>query len=145
MKELSISGGISIACYLYFCALPFFISKQDIFYPIYIAFAVVSFIMIVLNICIKKTTFWLFENISIACFICFCYFPVFITDDISHPINIIFALVSVLTMARGICSKETKTNKKIGMIFLHLLIYAIVFFLYAWIIISIQWGMETLY
>lgn len=89
--------------------------------------------------------FWIYEIISIICFISYSVFA-FIVDDIAHPLGIVFAIVSITSMSIGIFKRKIKTIKKIGLILLHLIIYVIVFYIYVGVVISIEnhvWGITT--
>lgn len=84
--------------------------------------------------------FWIFEIISMIVFLCFCIFSFSFTQHISDYINIIFLVIFLVAMLIVICKLKIKNIHKVGLVFLHLLIHAIVFYIYLCSILEFDWG-----
>jgi hypothetical protein len=84
--------------------------------------------------------FWKFEIISIIGLLCFCIFSFSFTKHISECINIIFLVIFLVAMLIAICKLKIKSIHKVGLVFVHLLIHAIVFYIYLYSVIEFDWG-----
>lgn len=91
----------------------------------------------------NKVRFWIFEAISIICFIGFCFFT--FAFSIAADISKLLVLSSFITLILASYFKKTASIKKIAYVFLHLLIYVIIFFIYTILILEISdWSLGNI-
>lgn len=92
----------------------------------------------------NKLKFWIFEAISIICFVCFCIFT--FTLSIASGISKLLALSSFVTLILAFIFMKTEPLKRIKYVFLQLLIYAILFFIFVVLALEFSnWSLGNIY